>query len=309
MIKWPKWLRRNVPASILTILSVLWVLLQQPIKGYLQSQLKLPPAVITVRQKAENLFQVVIGITRYSENAFEEAKVRIDLNQKVDPVDGRLFLLNGTNQLLQMELAENPPIIFVGKLESTKQPITLLQQERLEITLRAGSRQAINEIWLISKGRAPITYSDLGQRIHRVEMTWRGVLAVCLFMLAVVFREPLLRITFRKRARQLEADKEFLARCFIEDHAHLDQFDRDYQPLIDRATDRYLGLIETTVRDRLKTSVIKYEIFQRAMVLPRLGRSLRRQISFFVIKFCMLFLKRAYAAARQTAKGDRPQIK
>jgi hypothetical protein len=180
-----------------------------------------------------------------------------------------------------------------------------LQRERLEIDLLAQSPQAVSEVLLVSKDRAAISYSDLGQRIQRVEVAWRGVLALTIILLLLIVREPVLKLVFRKKARQLAVDKDFLIKCFVEEQHSLKEFDRQFQATIYQGTDRYLNLIEAAIRDRLKTDLIKYEILKRALTLPRLGRSLRRGINLFVAQFCVGFLRRAYRAARETAKGEK----
>ena len=216
-IKWPKWVKRRIPRSILAIIGLLWLFGGKPTTNYVQQLLVHQPAQIAVKPMGGHLFQIVIRIAPSADKAFEEVKVRVDVDGSVEAKEGYFVSLAENKKLLHLVQADNGRIMYAERLEEDEKALLrLVQRERLEITVNANSDEQIKEISITSKDRPQIAFTDWGQWVRRSELPWRLILLSLLFLLVLAFREPIVRLASPARTRQLEADQAILSKCFLE---------------------------------------------------------------------------------------------
>lgn len=310
MAELPDSLKKYLPAPMAILLAIAWWFFADPIKELVQKEISHTPARIEIESKANQLYVVRIEVTPYSDKAFEDVQVEIQLQSKAADITGELFRLNGSHSPLTVENKNTAgTAFFVENISGTGSSIRLQQRENIEIDLHASGQDAVKRVWLYSNDRQPISSSDLNQHWPLANIAWRcGQVLLGLLVLGFLYK-PAVRIFSRKALQQLEQDIEFLHSCWQADSVALARFDREFQPLIDSGTAKYLKVFDPTVRDSVRKPVIAQAIFKRARSLPKLRRSLASEVERFVIHFCLKMFEHEHEELKKKAKTDEARIR
>jgi hypothetical protein len=180
-----------------------WFFAGDPFKEWIQTEFTHPPARIHIEAKTNGLYIVHIEVTRYSDKAFEEVRIELQLQSKPDDITGQLIALDGSHSTLVV-LPKSPQgdDFLIDKVRDRTTPITLLQRETIELDLQESTANAVREVLLYSKDRRPIYSSDLSQHWPMAGIAWRAGLAL-LGLCALCFLYKLLvRLFSRKALRQ-----------------------------------------------------------------------------------------------------------
>jgi hypothetical protein len=310
MAELPESLKRYLPAPLAILLAIAWWFFADPIKELVQKEVSHTPARIEIESKANQLYVVRIEVTPYSDKAFEGVRVDIQLQSKADDITGELFRLNGTHSPLTVQMENTAGNAFlIETISGTAESIRLQQRENIEIDLHASGRDAVKKVWLYSNDRQPISSLDLNQHWPLANIAWRCGQVLLGFAVLGLLYKPAIRLFSHKALKQLEADIEFLHSCWETDAAALARFDREFQPLIDGGTAKYLKVFDPAVRDSVRKPVIARVIFRRARSLPKLRRSLASEVERFVIHFCLKMFEHELEELKKKAKADEARIR
>jgi hypothetical protein len=307
----PEFLKKYLPGPLAVLLGIVWWAGSDRVKELLQTLFSDPAAHILIQDHADDLHVVRIEISRHSEKAFEDVQVEIDLQAKPRDIRGELMTLDGARTPLVFTARNSMETILVFNRVGTKpsvSPITMQPRESLEITLHEGPAAPILDVSINSKEHKVIAASDLNQRYRLPEVGWRAGLAVLAICAIYYFPTFLLHVFARRARKQLDADVEFLHKCWQRAATALATFNTELQPAIDAGTAKYLKAFSSVVRDENRLHVIPQQIFLRAETLPRFRRSLKGEVERFVITFCLGIAELEYKALKNIAKKELKRI-
>ena len=266
---------------------------------------------VRVEPRADHLYVIRVEATRYSDKAFEGVQLDIQLQSKPDDITGELSALNGSH--VRLAISPKNPEGSAFLVENTRgvpaTPISLQQRESLEIDLHESGPNAVKEVWFYAKDRPPISSSDLDQHWPLANIAWRLGQAILAISALGFLYKPLVRLFSRKALQKLDEDIEFLHNCWQADRAALARFDREFQPVIDAGTAKYLKIFDPAVRDSVRKPLIAQQIFRRARSLPKLRRSLKGEVERFAIHFCIRMFEHELEEIKKKAEADEARIR
>jgi hypothetical protein len=305
----PESLKKYVPGPLLLILTVVWLFGGDRIKDWVQARITEPDAHILVEDKTDS-HVVRIEISPHSKKSFEEVQVVIGLRVKPAGIKGTLTNVEGAKRpLICVARDEKGAVIVCSKAGVQGSPITMRQQESMEIALDEGVSPAVLGVSIIAKDREEIDWSDLNQKYRLPEFAWRAGLVILGICAIYYFYHFLLYLLSRRARKQLEEDIKFLHKCWQGDATALATFDTELQPVVDAGTAEYLKAFSPVVRNNNRLHVIPQQIFERAETLPKFRRSLKGEVQRFVITFCLDFVEHEYKALKNIAKKELARIR
>jgi hypothetical protein len=311
MAELPESLKKYLPGPILLLVSVAWWIFNEPIQKWVQEEITHAPVQVRVEDRANNLYVIRAEATRYSDKAFEDVQLDLELRSKPDDISGELVARNGNHEKLAIEPKKSDPSAFLIEttVGPTPAPITLQPREDIEIDLHEPTPKAVKEVWFYAKDRIPVSAFDLNQHWPLAKFAWRFGLAVFGISACFFLYKLLLRLLSRKALKTLDEEREFLHRCFQADTAARARFDSELQPIIDSGVAKYLKILNPVVSNKLRKPLIAEEIFRRARSLPKFRRSLKGEVQSFVIEFCIDFLEHELDELKKIAESEKARIR
>jgi hypothetical protein len=303
----PESLKKYIPAPLLLILTVMWAVGGHRITEWAQAGISEPDAHILVDDRTD-LHVVRIEISKHSKKSFEEVRVVIRLRAKPADIKGTLTNVEGVKTpLFCVARDAKGTEIVCSKAGAQGTPITMQQQESMEVALEEKVSPAVVDVSIIAKEREEIDWSDLNQKYRLPEFFWRSVLAILGVCAIYYLYHFFLRLFSRRARKQLEEDIEFLHKCWQRDATALGEFATKLQP-VDAGTAKYLKAFSADILKNARV-VIPDEIFKRAGTLPQFRRSLKGQVEKFVITVCLGMAKHEYKALKDSAKQELRKIR
>jgi len=304
----PESLKKYLPGPLLLLLTAAWWVGGDRIKDWVQTRITEPDAHIVVADQSD-AHVVRIKVSAHAKKSFEEVRVVIGLRAKPADIKGTLTNIEGVKTPLICVARDEKGIeIVCSKAGAQGSPITMQQQESMEVALEEKISPSILDVQILAKDREGIDWSDLNQKYRLPEFAWRGGLVILGICAIYFFYHFLLRLFSRRARKQLEEDIEFLHKCWQRDAAALGEFTTRLQPVVDDGTARYLKAFSTVILNNARV-VIPQEIYKRADTLPQFRRSLKGQVERFVITFCLGMVKLEYKALKGSAKQELRRIR